>query len=381
MVYITVPQNEQLVKQLTFEEMCFGGLDAHNEYRKNLTNNTRTFKTDTVPEKYMARFNVQALINSLALFNSTTASLREVPRASLYRSYKIPKHKGGWRPIDEPTPALMLALDNLSTMFRVEFKALHHTSAFAYAKKRSTYNAVQRHQFNESKWFGKFDLTNFFGSTTLEFAMRMLSMIFPFSEVMKLPQGERELRTAVELGFLNGGLPQGSPFSPGFTNLLMLPFDYEFSRAIRQFNKQTFVYTRYADDMQISSKYEFNTREVEQLIRNTLAMFDAPYTLNNKKTRYGSSAFSNWMLGYQLNAENKITIGHERKHKLAKDLFNYAMDRLSPTPWSYPNIKSLAGDLNYLKHIEPDYAKTLLERISNKCGFDIERAILIDTKA
>lgn len=381
MVYITVPLNEQLVKQLTFEEMCFGGLDAQNEYRKNLTNNTRTFKTDAVPDKYLARFNIQALINSLALFNSTTASLREVPRASLYHSYKIPKAKGGWRPIDEPLPDLMLALDNLSTIFQIEFKALHHTSAFAYAKKRSTYHAVQRHQFNESKWFGKFDLHNFFGSTTFDFAMRMLSIIFPFSEVMKNPQGERELRTAVELGFLNGGLPQGSPFSPCFTNILMIPFDYEFSKVVRQFNKQTFVYTRYADDMQISSKYEFKARDIEQLIRDTLALFDAPYTINREKTRYGSSAFSNWILGYQLNAQNEITVGHERKHKIAKDLFNYAMDRKTPCPWTYPEIKKLDGDLAYIKHVEPEYTKRMLARISKKCGFDIERAIKADTKS
>lgn len=381
MVYITVPLNAQLVKQLTFEEMCFGGLDAHNEYRQNLTNNTRTFKTEAVPAQYMSMFNIQALINSLALFNSTTASLREVPRASLYRSYKIPKAKGGWRPIDEPLPDLMLALDNLSKIFQIEFKALHHTSAFAYAKKRSTYHAVQRHQFNESKWFGYFDLHNFFGSTTFDFAMRMLSIIFPFSEVMKNPQGKRELETAVELGFLNGGLPQGSPFSPSFTNILMIPFDYEFSRTIRNFNKQTFVYTRYADDMQISSRYDFKASDVEQLIHSTLALFDAPYTINRKKTRYHSSAFSNWMLGYQLNAQNEITVGHERKHQIAKDLFNYAMDRKTDCPWSYPEIKKLSGDLNYIKHIEPEYTQRMLDRIGKKCRCDIELAIKADTRA
>ena len=103
----------------------------------------------------------------------------------------------------------------------------YHTAAFAYVKKRSTVDAVKRHQKNSSKWFAKLDLHDFFGSTTLDYAISMFSMVFPFSEIVKEPQGEEALRTAMSLAFLNGGLPQGTPISPLITNVMMIPVDFK----------------------------------------------------------------------------------------------------------------------------------------------------------
>lgn len=380
MVYITTRQNQVQTRQLSFDEMCFGGLDIHNEYRDNITNNTRTFKTENVPEKYLYSINVQELINQLEFFNNSTEALRRERRESLYRSYRIPKRSGGSRPIDEPLPPLMTALKNLKMLFEFNFRALHHTSAFAYVSKRATIDCARRHQYNESKWYGKFDLTNFFGSTTLEFAMRMLSMVFPFSEVMKNPQGERELTKAIELGFLRGGLPQGSPLSPTLTNYIMVPFDHEFTSIIRRYNRQNYVYTRWADDFIISSKYEFSTREIIDLIEGVLRSLDAPYRINRDKTRYGNTSFSNWVLGLNINADNNITVGYKFKKKLARDLFNYAADRNAGTPWDYGRIKKLDGDFNYAHSIEPQYFDELIQRVSNKCDLDIKAAIRADTK-
>ena len=148
----------------------------------------------------------------------------------------------------------MEALRKLKIIFEEDFHALYHTSAFAYIKNRCTVDAVKRHQANESKWFGKFDLSNFFGNTTMDFVLQQFAMIFPFSEVMKTERGKSALRTALELAFLNGGLPQGTPISPTITNIMMIPIDFKLSNGFRNFNDQSFVYTRYADDFIVSSR-------------------------------------------------------------------------------------------------------------------------------
>ena len=60
----------------------------------------------------------------------------------------------------------------------------------------------------------------------MEWVLHMFSMVFPFSEVMKDEKGKAELTKALELGFLDGGLPQGTPLSPTVTNIMMIPVDF-----------------------------------------------------------------------------------------------------------------------------------------------------------
>lgn len=37
---------------------------------------------------------------------------------------------------------------------------------------------------------------------------------------------------------------------------MMIPVDFKLSNTLRNFEKQSFIYTRYADDFIISSKYD-----------------------------------------------------------------------------------------------------------------------------
>ena len=86
----------------------------------------------------------------------------------------------------------------------------------------------------------------------------------------------------------------------------MIPVDFEIARTLREYNHQRFVYTRYADDFQISSKYSFSFTEIQDVIVSILKNFEAPFTINSAKTRYGSSAGQNWNLGLMLNKDNEI---------------------------------------------------------------------------
>lgn len=355
--------------QMTLDELVYG-LPYAPVVCKNETN-TRTYEVDEFSERFLRDFSVDPLIEKLEQFNRDTEPLRNRRRRSMYYSFTIPKESGGLRHIDAPEVELMDALRRLKYIFENDFHpqrqfttiqtTYYHTSAFAYIKKRSTIDCLKRHQANESKWFAKLDFSNFFGTTTLDFTMRMLAMIFPFSEICKNPHGREELYKAVELGFLDGVLPQGTPLSPTITNIIMLPIDY---RLFNTFRKRKFVYTRYADDMQITSRYHFPVKLAERIVVDALKEFGAPYRLKREKTRYGSVAGSNWNLGLMLNKNNEITVGHSQNKHLKNMLYNFERDRRNGIHWDPSDIYHVLGLYSYYRSIEGDYIDRLTVNVA-----------------
>lgn len=381
MFYITVRQSP-MYKQMTLEDLLYGTDDSSVTTLLNSNiSNTHTYERDHIKESMARAANIPRLISILRRFNDSTEMLRGVPRRTLYHSFSIPKASGGLRRIDAPLPELMEALRQLKRIFEDDFGALYHTSAFAYVKKRSTIDAVKRHQANESKWFGKYDLSNFFGSTTLEFATQMFSMVFPFSEVIKDPMGRKEFEKAIELAFLNKGLPQGTPISPLITNVMMIPIDHNLSKALRNFENQSFVYTRYADDFLISSKYDFDPGKIESLIISTLNEYNAPFRIKKEKTRYGSSSGKNWNLGIMLNKDNQMTVGHKNKRHFKLMLSTYIKDKRSGVKWDLHDIQTMEGYRNYYRMVEGETIDRIVDHISKKYNVDVVRMIKEDLKS
>lgn len=378
MVYITVKQ-PPMFHQMTLEELLFQDYKGPTMISTS-DSNTRTYEFDHASEHFTSRIDVGSLIAKLARYNQSTEELRRKNRHELYKSFCIPKKSGGLRRINAPEPELMDALRRQKAMYENDFHVLYHTSAFAYIKHRCTVDAVKRHQSNESKWFAKLDLHDFFGSTTLDFVMSMLSMIFPFSEVVKIPDGKAQLRKALELAFLDGGLPQGTPISPLITNVMMIPVDFKLTKAFRDHNKQQFVYTRYADDFTISSKYDFDVHDVEKLVVDTLGGFGAPFSINASKTRYGSSAGRNWNLGVMLNKDNKITVGYKKKRQFQSMMYNYINDIRSGISWPREDVMVMQGLHSYYRMVEPDAIDAIVRHTSEKLGVNILDVIKKDLR-
>lgn len=378
MVYITVRQ-PPMFHQMTLEELLFQDYRVPTIINAN-ESNTRTYEFNFASEHFTRNIDVGSLIAKLGRYNESTDELRRKKRSELYKSFCIPKKSGGLRHINAPIPELMDALRRQKTMYEEDFHVLYHTSAFAYIKRRCTVDAVKRHQANESKWFAKLDLHDFFGSTTLDFVMSMFAMIFPFSEVVKVSEGEAQLRKALELAFLDGGLPQGTPISPLITNVMMIPVDFKLTKAFRNYNKQQFIYTRYADDFIISSKYNFDVHEVERLVVDTLKSFGAPFSINASKTRYGSSAGRNWNLGVMLNKDNEITVGYKRKRQFQSMMYNYINDKRNGVEWPREDIMAMQGLHSYYRMVEPDAIDAIVRHANEKLGVDVIRTIKEDLR-
>lgn len=378
MPYIIVKQSPR-THQITFEEIIYGRVPVQTFVSGNTTG-TRTYYSDYINPDFLQKFDIPSMIDALETFNQSNQELFEKERQSLYETFHIPKKTGGLRRIDAPNADLMTALRDLKMIFETKLFALHHTSAFGYVKGRCAIDSVKKHQQNGSRWFLKIDFSNFFGHTTQEFLLHMLSMIFPFSQIIKYPSGKVELEKAVSLCFLNGGLPQGTPISPMLTNLMMIPIDHRISNTLRDFEGNSYVYTRYADDILISSRKSFDKNVIMAVVSKALTEFQAPFSFKQEKTRYGSSAGSNWNLGVMLNKDNNITIGHKNKVRLRAMVCNYILDRQNKKPWELHDIQVLSGLLSYYRMIEHDYVDRVIDYNNKKFNTDVMQCIKEDLR-
>ena len=372
--YITVNQRPR-IRQITFDDIL-NGIDETEFAPQRDTRDTVTWKTDKINEELVKKTDFDAMQVALLEFVEKYKKLIEIAdKSTLYRSFKIPKRSGGLRQIDAPNEELKKALYELKLIFEKKFYMSYHTSAFAYVHGRSTIDSVKRHQQNNSRWFLKTDMCHFFPSVTPEFLMKMLCMTFPFCEFIHYDFGCRELlKKALSLCFLNGGLPQGTPTSPMLTNALMIPIDHAISKMCREY-KPHLCYTRYADDILISSEYSFKWTDVQIKLIAILNSFEAPFSLHPDKTRFGSSSGRNWNLGVMLNADNKITIGHEKKKVTKACVFQFMTDYDRGMPWSLEDTQHLAGQLSYYKMVEPEFVSLLLDKYAQKFGKDVMEAI------
>lgn len=372
MPYITIPVRPKEY-QLSIDDII-NGVDESFFDRQNdkNTHDKRTVFRERTPARLLDRFDFDAMVASLVRFNNKYEHLIAVEdKSTLYRSFRIPKRSGGLRPIDAPNDELMIALRELKMLLEKKFFASYHTSAFAYVPGRSTIDAVKRHQQNKSRWFLKLDFHNFFGSSTHDFVVAQIKKIFPFSEIYKRADGERELNKALSLCFLRDGLPQGTPISPMLTNLFMIPIDHDIARSAREFSPHL-VYTRYADDIILSSDLSFKWSDAQKMVVDIAAKYNAPFTLNTEKTRYGSSAGRNWNLGVMLNKDNQITIGHSKKKMFKVMVFSFMNDDRNGVTWSVDDVQHLLGLISYYKMVEKEPIEEILKTYSSKFGKDVE---------
>ena len=354
--------------QLSFDDILNGITKSFfKEQQENQEmGNTRTAYREFTPQALLDNYDFEKMLNVLKAFNQKHQHLINTEnKSTLYRSFSIPKSSGGLRRIDAPNDELKFALRELKHIFETVFHGLHHTSAFAYIKGRSTIDAIKRHQANNSRWFLKLDFSNFFGSTTIDFVMHQLAMIFPFSEVIKQEGGKEAFIQALSLAFLNGGLPQGTPFSPAITNLMMIPIDHAIAKAMREHTPHI-RYTRYADDLLLSSDLSFKWTEVQEKVVDILRRAQAPFSIKIEKTRYGSSAGRNWNLGVMLNKDNQITIGNQKKRIFKAMLFALHNDYSKGKFWSLSDIQEFQGLMSYYLMVERDNIQKIIESYEEK---------------
>lgn len=378
MYYTFITKNTP--KQLTFTEIFN---NYHNPSffipRKEILT-THTVKQETLTDAQKTqlynKYKIREMQQKLLIYENTYQGLLLDNMTPHYDTFYIPKHSGGLRRIDAPKQELMFALKQMQLLFENNFHTLAHNAAYAYVKTRSTVDALQKHQKHKSRWFLKLDIKNFFPNCTETLIMAQLQKIFPFNLICEDPEAHHALQTCVKLCLLNEVLPQGTPMSPLLTNLIMVPIDDTLTKLTQNnpFN-QHFCYTRYADDLLISCEFTFDWKKVQNKVQAVLKAEGTPFKLKREKTRYGSSAGSNWNLGLMLNKDNNITIGHKQKQRLKATIFAFLKDLTDGVTWSRIDVQTLLGNISYYKKVEPDYIDHVIRQYNTKFHKNLEEEI------
>ena len=258
-------------------------------------------------------------------------------RNNLYAKYYIKKKNGGAREILQPSKELKALQYWLIRNIFNEFPISQYTAA--YEKGCSIKKNAICHQ--QGKYILHTDIVHFFESITA----KSLSDLFKRNRevVKKLQVSNEEMSLIFDLVLYKGEhLVVGSVASPMISNCIMYEFDLKLGELVR---KENMKYTRYADDIVISSD-----QYIDHSILTNIDMLLSEYGFirNVEKTYYMSKNKRRQVTGIVIdNNDNSLSIGHKKYTLLKRDIYNYLIKKQG----DYSQIR---GRLAYLKNINSD---------------------------
>lgn len=268
--------------------------------------------------------------------------------SKFYRSFEIPKRRGGARKIDAPYPILAGVQQALVHDLRNRCDVSEH--AYAYCRRRSAVMHASSHLGCEELL--TVDIENFFGSITRQQIHQTLlesNLDTSYAHIASL------------VSTLQGVLPQGAPTSPLLSNVVFNALDVRFARLAAHLG---IVYTRYADDLAFSGKNI--PRNLPGLIDEILS--SKGYRLNPAKTMLKVKGAKKIITGVSISTgvpkapRRFVRSVRAEVHYVEKNLGRFS-SLSSIDPLTYERI---LGKLNYWLQIEPNnvYASRKKEILS-----------------
>ena len=254
-----------------------------------------------------------------------------------YREVEIPKAGGGTRTLSVPDCYLKQIQKRISEVLLPLVRISPY--ACAYRKGGSTVMNAAPHV--GAPVVLKLDIHKFFDSIIYP---QVKENVFPktiYSEPLRV------LLTI--LCTYRDSLPQGSPASPGISNVIMCDFDNTVGAWCAQ---RGVAYTRYCDDMTFSG--EFDPEDVKSFVNGELRKMG--FFLNDKKTSVVRNGRRKQVCGIVVN--EKISVPKEYRRKIRQEVFfckKYGVsEHLKRTGTDIDPIgflRGLAGRISYVRNV------------------------------
>ncbi|MDQ0160869.1 reverse transcriptase domain-containing protein [Alkalibacillus salilacus] len=201
---------------------------------------------------------IEKKFNSLGTFNDV-ADLLEVPKEVLFRiliknkkknysQFNLDKKSGGKRTIYSPVKNLAIIQKKLAYILNLMYSP--HKNAHGFVNGLSTISNARPH-INQ-KHVLNFDLKDFFPSISFARVRAMFLYYFKFN-----PDVSTTLANIC--CHHEGFLPQGAATSPIISNIISYKLDRNLTNLVARYNCK---YTRYADDITISTSRNFFPKEI-----------------------------------------------------------------------------------------------------------------------
>ncbi len=289
-------------------------------------------------------------------------------RKNNYIEFSIKKRNGGYRKINIPKKDLkQIQRRLLEVLYNVyEFKECQQ----GFMKNRSIVTNAKKHI--GANYVLNLDLKDFFD--TINFGrIRGLFLGKPFNL-------NNEVATILAKIVTNENrLPQGAPTSPIISNMICYILDNNIEKYFKNYNCN---YTRYADDITISTKsYRFPKQIARKDLNNNIILGDrlikiieeeAGFIINRNKTKFSEKMKRQEVTGIIIN--EKINIKRIYIKNLRAMLYNCKKNGLEEEAKKYfknsqQNIESIVyrykkiieGKINFLKMVKGEYDKTFLK--------------------
>jgi retron-type reverse transcriptase len=265
-----------------------------------------------------------------------------------YKSFEIPKKRGGLRKIDSPQKGLRVIQQKLAELLdeNLDFK----TCVQGFIKKRGIFQNATLHK--KSTWVLNVDIKDFFGSINFG-RVRAVFIAKPF-------EIHPDVATVIaQICCFNNYLPQGAATSPIVSNIVASTLD---NRIIKHVRSHHLTYSRYADDITLSSKRLF-PREIAHISdgrtivgEDLASIFSrARFEINENKSRLQSKYDRQEVTGLITN--KKVNIPAEYKHKVRTAIHHWIQDPKEAERKYYidilglkPEEVELTDDGSKLKH-------------------------------
>ena len=253
-----------------------------------------------------------------------------------YRDFEILKKNGKKRKISEPLPSLkeiqLWVLENI--LYKVKISKY----AKAYIPK---VNIKQNFIFHvRQPLVFTIDIDNFFPS---------IKQIYVEEIFQSLGYSNLISNLLAKLCCRNESLPQGAPTSPYLSNIYLKPLD---SAVFKHCNEKKIRYTRYADDLTFSGK--FNDKELYALLRIEIQKLGLK--IHNDKTKVMTPNTRQTVTGIVVNEKPQVSF--TKRNKLRQAIYYIKkfglenhMDRLKIRKQNY--VEHLLGQVNYIIYINP----------------------------
>jgi len=188
-------------------------------------------------------------------------------------------------------------------------------------------------------------------------------------ELLPIADAHQYLDRIVDLVTVEDRLPVGFSTSPTISNTALLPFDNDLAAYCR--NRQL-VYTRYSDDITISSNEKEPLLELDHVIPEILAAngYDQ-MGLNKEKTKITSKGRKIKILGMVILPNGRISLDAKIKNRIETLLYLYVNNQAGLSKVTESDLEdsfaTLSGLLNYANTVDQDY----LDKLRQKYGVTV----------
>jgi len=272
-----------------------------------------------------------------------------------YKVFTIPKRDGSPRVVAQPAREVKAVQRWLINELRAQLPV--HEAVMAYEPGTSIRKNAERHL--HSRFMLKMDFSNFFPSISAE-ALR-LHLELHCGDKYSLMDRHVIVRACTWLPQRTSALQLciGAPSSPLLSNSVMYEFDCAVSEKAQS---EGVTYTRYADDITLSSADRGMLSEYVDFVSETLATLAYPMVeVNRRKTVHASRAGRRVVTGIVLTPEGGMSVGRDRK-RLARSMFH----RRTLGSLTADESAGLDGLLAFIDSVEPGFSDKLRISLLNK---------------